>query len=93
MNGTNNIIPVTDIATNMHVNFNFQDDPNGTPRNEVEFAIEALLEYRLGSLDFAVLRLAGRPGSQFGIGRVAFEDAEVWRWGFASTWGKFARGA
>ena len=66
INGTNDIIPVEEIAANMHVNFNFQDDPNGDPRDEVEFAVEALLEYRLGGLDFAVVRLVGRPGRQFG---------------------------
>jgi V8-like Glu-specific endopeptidase len=77
VNGTNDIIPVDEIARNMHVNFNFQDDPDGEPRQEVEFAVEALLEYRLGGLDFAVVRLAGRPGQQFGVGRIASQDAAV----------------
>jgi hypothetical protein len=75
VNGTSDIIPVQEIARNMHVNFNFQDDPAGQPRQDVEFAVEALLEYRLGGLDFAVVRLAGQPGRQFGVGRIASRDA------------------
>lgn len=77
VDGTSDVIPQAEIARNMHVNFNFQDDPDGQPREEVEFAVESLLEYRLGGLDFAVVRLAGRPGRQFGVGRIASEDAAV----------------
>jgi V8-like Glu-specific endopeptidase len=77
INGTTNIIPSTEIATNMHVNFNFQVDPSGTLREEVRFAIEALVEYRLGGLDFAIVRLAGSPSTTFGLGAVANADAQT----------------
>lgn len=76
VNGTNDVIPSSEIATNMHVNFNYQVDPNGNPREEVEVAITQLLEYRLANLDFAILRLAGNPGRQFGVGAVSPEDAK-----------------
>jgi len=47
VNGTSNTISPQEIATNMHLNFNFQDDPLGNPRTEQSFAITGLLEYRL----------------------------------------------
>ena len=74
-NGTSNIIPSTEIATNMHVNFNFQVDPMGNPRPVSVFAITQLVEYRLGGLDFAILRLAGNPGSTWGRTPVSTTDA------------------
>lgn len=77
VNGTSNIIPSTEIATNMHVNFNFQVDPNGNLRQEVSFPITALVEYRLGNLDFAIVRLGGNPGAQFGTTGVSATDAVV----------------
>ncbi len=73
-NGTNDIIPVAEIAQNMHVNFNYQVDPDGDLRDEVRFEVEALVEYRLGGLDIAIVRLAGAPGRQFGVGRIAEAD-------------------
>jgi V8-like Glu-specific endopeptidase len=75
VNGTTNIIPPTEIATNMHVNFNFQVDPAGNVRPEVSFQITALVEYRLGGLDFAIVRLSGNPGAQFGTTGVSAGDA------------------
>ena len=75
INGTSNIIPSTEIATNMHVNFNFQVDPNGNLRQEVSFPITALVEHRLGNLDFAIVRLGGNPGTQFGTTSVSTTDA------------------
>lgn len=77
VNGTNNPISPSEIARNMHVNFNYQVDSNGTPRPEQEFAIVDLIEYRLGGLDFAIVRLEGAPGHIFGIGEVSTVDANV----------------
>lgn len=75
VNGTTNIIPPGEIATNMHVNFNFQVDPSGNLRPEVSFPISALVEYRLGGLDFAIVRLGGNPGGQFGTSTISTADA------------------
>lgn len=75
-NGTNNVISSQEIATNMHVNFNYQVDPDGNLRNEQSFDVLSLVEYRLGDLDFAVVRLAGNPGDTFGWTRVSATNAE-----------------
>lgn len=75
INGTSNIIPSTEIATNMHVNFNYQVDPMGNPRPVSAFAITQLLEYRLNGLDFAIVRLAGNPGATWGRTPVSTTDA------------------
>lgn len=77
VNGTSNIISNAEIATRMHVNFNFQVDPSGNPRPEQSFPILALLEYRLGGLDFAITRLGGNPGTVFGFTGVSTTDAAV----------------
>ena len=76
INGSSEVIPSDEIARNMHVNFNFQFDPFGNPRPEVRHAIVELIENRLGSLDFAIVRLAGQPGQQFGNALIAEEDAD-----------------
>lgn len=75
VNGTSNIISSAEIATRMQVNFNFQVDPAGNPRAEVSFPITQLIEYRLGGLDFAIVRLGGNPGATFGTTPVATDDA------------------
>src|SRR6185312_12634125 len=75
VNGTSNIIPSTEIATHMHVNFNYQVDPTGNPRPVSQFAITQLIEYRLGGLDFAIVRLAGNPGATWGQTGVSTTDA------------------
>lgn len=75
VNGTSNVIPSTEIATNMHVNFNYQVDPQGNLRQEQSFPIIALLEYRLGGLDFAIVRLGGNPGATYGTTAVSTTDA------------------
>jgi V8-like Glu-specific endopeptidase len=75
VNGTTNIIPPSEIATNMHVNFNYQVDPAGNPRPVSEYPITALLEYRLGGLDFAIVRLGGNPGATWGNTPIATTDA------------------
>jgi V8-like Glu-specific endopeptidase len=74
-NTTGNPIPPADIATNMHVNFDFQVDPDGNPRPEQRFAITQLVEHRLGGIDFAIVRLAGNPGAIFGRTRISLTDA------------------
>lgn len=65
--GTNVAIPPPEIATNMHLNFNYQVDPSGAMRTSEEFAITQLVEFRLGGLDMAVCRIAGNPGTRFGF--------------------------
>jgi V8-like Glu-specific endopeptidase len=74
VNGTTNVISSADIATNMHVNFNFQVDANGNMRQEQSFAVTELVEYRFGGKDYAIVRLAGNPRQTFGIGLVATSD-------------------
>jgi V8-like Glu-specific endopeptidase len=76
-NGTTNIISPQEIATNMHLNFNYQVDPSGAPRAEQSFAITQLIEYRLGGVDMAVCRIAGSPGNIFGFTAVSTVDAAV----------------
>ena len=76
-NVTNLPIPSAEIATRMHVNFNYQVDPTGIPRVEQSFAINDLIEYRLGGLDFAILQLAGNPEATYGRAVVASTDARV----------------
>ena len=76
-NGTSNVIPPTEIARNMHVNFDYQVDPSGTLRTEQQFAITGLLEYRLGGLDYAIVQLAGNPGHRYGTGTISRKDALV----------------
>jgi V8-like Glu-specific endopeptidase len=75
VNGTSNIIPTTEIATNMHVNFNYQVDPAGNLRTAQSFPIVQLIEYRLGGLDFAIVRLGGNPGATWGRAGVSTTDA------------------
>ncbi|GGE21006.1 hypothetical protein GCM10011529_29520 [Polymorphobacter glacialis] len=77
VNGTANIISSEQIAQNMHVNFNFQVDPSGNMRPVSVFPIVALVEYRLGGLDFAVLRLGGNPGATWGQSAISTTDAAV----------------
>ena len=76
-NVTGSTIPSSEIATNMHVNFNYQVDPSGNLRVEQSFPILELVEYRLGGLDFAIVRLGGNPGSVFGTTDVSTTDASV----------------
>jgi V8-like Glu-specific endopeptidase len=77
VNGTTNVISPQEIATNMHVNFNFQVDAAGTLRVEDSYAITQLIEYRLGGVDFAVCRIAGSPGNTYGWDAVSTVDAAV----------------
>lgn len=75
INGTMNPISSADIATNMHVNFNYQFAANGTLQMGQSFAVTALVEYRLNGLDFAIVRVAGNPGLTYGTTQVALQDA------------------
>lgn len=75
-NGTSTPISPAQIAQNMRVNFNYQFDPDGNLREEESFAIEELVEYRLGGLDFAIVRLAGNPGDTYGFAGISSVDAD-----------------
>ena len=75
IDGTSNVIPPTEIATNMHVNFDYQVDPMGVLKQEESFTVTELVEYRLGGIDFAIARLAGTPGVKYGTTGVSTADA------------------
>ncbi|OYR40676.1 serine protease [Halorubrum sp. Hd13] len=60
-----------EIATNMHVDFNYQVDPSGNLRQEQQFDIVELVERDRGGLDYAVVRLSGTPGNRFGSATLA----------------------
>ena len=76
-NGTDDPIAPEEIARRMHVNFDFQVDADSDLRTEVEFDVVDLVEYRLGGLDIAIVRLAGHPGAIFGTGQLAAQDPAV----------------
>lgn len=75
--GTMNPITPAEIALNMHVNFNYQFDAAGNLRTEDSYPVTALVEYRLGNLDFAIVRLAGDPGLVYGTTPIATADAAI----------------
>jgi hypothetical protein len=75
IDGTDDPIPPKEIAKNMHINFNHQVDPDGKLRSSRSFPILELLEYRQGGLDYAIVRLDGKPGKIFGIASIAAADA------------------
>ena len=77
VNGTTNIIPPEEIATNMSVEFDHQRNAAGVLKTPVSVAVVELVEYRLGGLDFAIARLAGAPGQTWGVTRLASIDANV----------------
>jgi V8-like Glu-specific endopeptidase len=77
INGTNDPIQPKEIAKNMHVNFNYQVDANGVLRPQTSFAILELMEHRLGNLDYAIVKLDGKPGKIFGISSIANADALI----------------
>jgi hypothetical protein len=74
INGTDEPISRAEIVTNMHVDFNFQLDPDGEDREEEAFAIVELVEDQLEDLDYAIVRLDKTPGRRYGITRIAAED-------------------
>ncbi|WP_103654341.1 FG-GAP-like repeat-containing protein [Agarilytica rhodophyticola] len=65
-NATGDEITPQVAAQRMHVNFNYQEDPNGNLRTATVVDVVAMHEYRLNGLDYAVLELVGSPGNQFG---------------------------
>ena len=77
VNGTTNIIEPEEIALNMSVEFNFQHDPSGVVRTPTSVQVVELVEYRLGGLDFAIARLEGSPGVQWGTTGMAPDDGSV----------------
>lgn len=77
INGTQQPIEPNEIAKNMHINFNYQSDPNGKLRQEDSYPIIELLEYRLDNLDYAIVKLEGKPGKKYGHGTIAQIDAVV----------------
>lgn len=76
-NTTGATISPAEIATNMHLNFNYQADASGNLRQAVSFPVTGLLEYRLGGLDYAICRIGGNPGAAFGINSISAADAAV----------------
>jgi len=74
IHGTDEPISRAEIATNMHVDFNFQLDSDGEDRDEEAFAIVELVEDQLEDLDYAIVRLENTPGRRFGITPIAAED-------------------
>lgn len=75
--GTDMAITHVEIATNMHLNFNYQVDPSGTLRPTEEFAITELVEFERGGLDMAICRVANSPGNRFGFLKINTVDAEI----------------
>ncbi|MDQ6436121.1 trypsin-like peptidase domain-containing protein [Mesorhizobium sp. LHD-90] len=73
------IIEPNEIASNMHVNFGYQvDKSTGAVRTPMVFAITALDEYRIGGLDFAIVRIGAdgkQAGDVYGVRAVATTDA------------------
>ena len=74
------IISEAEIASLMHVNFNYQINPaTNSPRPAERFPVAELLEYRRNGIDYAIVRLGrnaqGRlPGESFGTLAVAGGD-------------------
>ncbi|MEM9433682.1 MAG: serine protease [Pseudomonadota bacterium] len=77
VNGSANIISPEEIATRMNVEFNYQVNGSGVLQTPTSVAVEELIEYRLDGLDFAIVRLAGAPGTQFGTTGLAPDDGNV----------------
>jgi hypothetical protein len=75
--GTSNPISRAEIATNMHVEFNYQLDPiTHLSETELEsYPIIELVEDQLGGLDYAIVRLANTPGVKYGFKPISATDA------------------
>ena len=79
VNGTNRYIEPKEIATNMHVNFNYQLNPNGKLRQEDSFPITELCEFRYRYVDYAIAKLGKnnkneRPEEKYGYARISDKD-------------------
>ena len=59
------------------VTFNFQTDAAGNPLPEQRFPILAVLEHRLGGLDYEIIRLGNNPAGNFGFTLVSPVDPAV----------------
>jgi hypothetical protein len=60
------------------VRFNFQDAPDGTARPTTDVTVAAVVEQENnGTWDYAIVRLNGDPGFQFGHASIAASDAPV----------------
>jgi V8-like Glu-specific endopeptidase len=82
VNGTNRCIESKEIAINMHVNFNYQTDPEGNLRQEDSFPIVELCEFRLLYVDYAIARLGKnnnneRPADKYGYAPISNKDANL----------------
>lgn len=74
-NGTaTNITPAV-AATELVLNFNYQQDPSGVLRTATVYNVTQLVEHRLGSLDYAILRVAGAPGNVWGVAPISRTNA------------------
>lgn len=57
------------------VRFNYQNAPGGTARPTRDFTVSAVVEQELNaSWDYAIVRLAGSPGREFGHASIAAVD-------------------
>jgi V8-like Glu-specific endopeptidase len=65
-NSTGTAITSAQGALEMLADFNYQVDPSGRARAISTFNVSELVEYRLGNVDYAVVRLSGNPGATFG---------------------------
>lgn len=62
------------VAVNLNVHFNYQLDPEGNPRQEDIRSVIELLEIRGGDRDFAIARLEGFPGDEWGFTSVRAKE-------------------
>lgn len=75
IDGTNEPIPSSEIATNMKVEFDYQLDQDGNDRPPQPFNVVELVECECsGDVDYAILRLEGAPGDRFGVSPIAGHD-------------------
>jgi V8-like Glu-specific endopeptidase len=73
--GTSTPISKEESATNMKVEFDFQLDPDGNTRPSRPFNVVKLEEHELSNVrDYAILRLEGNPGQDYGMAPVAVID-------------------
>jgi V8-like Glu-specific endopeptidase len=75
-NATGATLSSSQLALNQHINMNYQVDANGKLESAKSFPILELVEYRLGGLDYAIVRLGGNPGATFGTTGVSTTDAQ-----------------
>lgn len=60
------------------VRFNYQNAPDGTPRPTQDYSVAAIVEQEYtATLDYAIVRLNGLPGREFGHATIAATDPPV----------------